>query len=387
MTKTTDAHLGANNVVVVLGTGVTAAGISDGTSTPAGSFGVKGAFHGLAVQANSSEELFGLTAGIGGGFVGTAGGIGVNIFTVVVKAFIAGGTTVNQGTSGIIAGASSGQSVVVAATDLLKTLTVAGGVGVGAAGIAGGVDVGVANITVQAYLGVGSDVWANGTVELNALATKRVQTYAVSLGGGVVGVAGSVSVWTVGTAATNTYQSAVSGPGPRRLELRDDLRGRRHRLGLRRQYFAAQPQRRQEPDDATRPSGCRGPGPAASPTRRATSSPPVAAPMPPSGARRRQPGDLEQRLVRSVTQSPTGTSTGQRRLARLRRRWRRQRRLGQRARRRRQRSPRGPAAPITSKASSSASAATTTSPSSTSPPRPSTPESDAASATPRGPQR
>ena len=212
VTKTTEAHLGGNNVVTVLGNGTSAAGISDGTSTGSGSFGTKGAFHGLAVQANSTEELFGLTAGIAGGFIGIAGGIGVNIFTVVVKAFIAGGTTVNQGASGIIAGASSAQSVVVAATDYLKTLTVAGGVGIGAGGIGGGVDVGVANVTVQAYLGVGSDVWANGTVEIDALSTKHVQTYAVSLGGGVVGVAGSVTVWTVGTAATNTYQSAVSGP-------------------------------------------------------------------------------------------------------------------------------------------------------------------------------
>ncbi|WP_141847710.1 beta strand repeat-containing protein, partial [Humibacillus xanthopallidus] len=212
VTKTTEAHLGGNNVVVVLAKGAAASGISDGTSTAAGSFGTKSAFHGLAVQADSSEELFGLTAGIAGGFVGIAGGIGVNIFTVVVKAFIAGGTTVNKGTSGIIAGVASGQSVVVAATDYLETLTIAGGVGIGAGGIGGGVDVGVANITVQAYLGVGSDVWADGTVEIDALATKHVQTYAVSLGGGVVGVAGSVTVWTVGTAATNTYQSAVSGP-------------------------------------------------------------------------------------------------------------------------------------------------------------------------------
>jgi hypothetical protein len=212
VTKTTDAHLGGSNRVVTLAAGPAAYGISDGTSDPDGTFGTKAAFHGLGVQARSSEEAFGLTAGIAGGFIGIAGGIGVNIFTVVTKAFVGAGTSVNQGTSGIIAGAASSQSVSVSAMDHLKTLTVAGGVGIGAGGIGGGVDVGVANITVQAYLGAGSDIWASGTVELNALATKHVQTFAVSLGGGVVGVAGSVSVWTVGTAATDTYQENNQGP-------------------------------------------------------------------------------------------------------------------------------------------------------------------------------
>ena len=283
VTKTTDAHLGANNVVVVLGAGCTAAGISDGTSTPAGGFGAKGAFHGLAVQANSSEELFGLTAGIAGGFVGVAGGIGVNIFTVVVKAFIAGGTTVNQGHLGHHRGRRPRASPSSSPPPTCSRRSPSRWPRRGAAGIAGGVDVGVANITVQAYLGVGSDVWANGTVELNALATKRVQTYAVSLGGGVVGVAGSVSVWTVGTAATNTYQSAVSGPdrgvwsSATTYEAGDIVSV----SGVR--YFSRS--RNVGKNPTTNPSvWIPRAWPPASPTRRATSSPPVAARMPPSGA-------------------------------------------------------------------------------------------------------
>ena len=61
---------------------------------------------------------FGLTAGIAGGFVGLAGGIGVNIFTVVVKAFIA---RQHDGQPGRVAASSpeppSSQGVAVSATD------------------------------------------------------------------------------------------------------------------------------------------------------------------------------------------------------------------------------------------------------------------------------
>ena len=57
-------------------------------------------------------------------------------------------------------------------------------------------------------LGAGSSVKANADVDVNALSHKNVQTYAISVGGGFVGVAGSVSVWTVGTQATTTYDES-----------------------------------------------------------------------------------------------------------------------------------------------------------------------------------
>ncbi len=212
VTKDTEAYLGGSNVIVALGQGGLLTGIDNGTINPDGSFGTKPGFVGLAVQASSSERAFGITAGVAGGFVGLAGGIGVNLFTVVVKAFIAGNTTVNQGAGGIVAGAAPNQGVAVTATDRMRTLTFAGGLGVGVVGLAAGVDVGIANVTVQSYFGAGSDVWANGSVELNALASKDIQTYALSVGGGFVGVAGAVSVWTVGAAPTKTYQQNDQGP-------------------------------------------------------------------------------------------------------------------------------------------------------------------------------
>ena len=81
--------------------------------------------------------------------------------------------------------------------DKVKTLTIAGGAAGGFVGVAGGVDIGVLDVTVQAYTGAGSTVKAKNDVDVNALSHKNVNTFAVSGAGGFVGVAGSVSVWTI----------------------------------------------------------------------------------------------------------------------------------------------------------------------------------------------
>src|SRR5258705_3591040 len=111
-----------------------------------------------------------------------------------------------------MATANSRQSVNVSAVDDFKSLTIAGGVAGGFVGVAGGIDIGVANSSVQSYIGNGSIVRAKSNVDVNALSHKNVQTYAVSVGGGFVGVAGWFSVGTVGTAPTTTYQDGVAGP-------------------------------------------------------------------------------------------------------------------------------------------------------------------------------
>ena len=100
----------------------------------------------------------------------------------------------------------------VTAVDSFKSLTVAGGVAGGFVGVAGGIDIGIANSSVTAYIGNGSFVSAANNVDVNALSRKDVSTYAVSVGGGFVGVAGSVSVWSIGTQATTTYHDAPAGP-------------------------------------------------------------------------------------------------------------------------------------------------------------------------------
>ncbi|MDQ0612685.1 hypothetical protein QF046_000326 [Microbacterium sp. W4I4] len=208
--KTTRAYIGQSSTVIVKALGGGLSGVSNGT------IGANGLpttiFRGLVVQAQSTEKLFGLVAGVGAGFVGVTANIGVNIFTVTTRAYLDLGTRVNQGAGTIAAGVDDAQAVAVIATDVFDSLTFAGGVAGGFVGASGGVDIGVASITVNAYLATGTDVWAKGDVRVNALAIKHVQSYAVSIGGGFVGVAGAVSVWSIGTAPTASYSSDAHGP-------------------------------------------------------------------------------------------------------------------------------------------------------------------------------
>jgi len=85
------------------------------------------------VQSASSENIFGLAISIGGGFVGVAGGIDVNLLHVTDKSFIAANSQINT-----LGGADASQSVNVSAVDLAKTLTIGGGGGGGFVGAGAG---------------------------------------------------------------------------------------------------------------------------------------------------------------------------------------------------------------------------------------------------------
>ena len=207
VTKDTEVFVGAGSTIDAKATrpgGL--GGIYDGTITGAG-FGTLAAFHGFAVQASSSENVFGLAVAVGGGFVGVAGAVDVTLLHVTTQAYVGNGAQINTD-----AGASAAQSVNVAAADSTKTLTIAGGVAGGFVGVAGGIDIGVADTSTAAYLAAGAVVHAMADVGVYALAIKQIQTYALSIGGGFVGAAGSVSVWTIGTEPDTTYNDGQGGP-------------------------------------------------------------------------------------------------------------------------------------------------------------------------------
>ena len=207
--KDTEAYISPGSTIDALATGVgLLSGIDSGTIS--GNGFPTGTFHGLAVQANSSETVFGLALGVGGGLVGVAGGINVTLIHATTLAFIDSSTLsrtmVNQG-----AGASNVQSVRVAAADATKTLTIAGAIAAGFVGAAGGVDVGVANTSTKAYINQGASVSATRDLSLFALSIKDVASYAASIAGGAVGVAGALSIWTVGTQASTSYNDGPDG--------------------------------------------------------------------------------------------------------------------------------------------------------------------------------
>ena len=153
--KDTEAYIGGGASKVdakALNSGMSLGGIYNGVSDSPGS--PTATIRGLAIQATSTENVFGLAASAGGGFVGVAGGIGVTLLKVVTKAFVADTAQVNT-----LGTASTAQAVNVSAADRFKSLTVGGGIA-----------------------------------------------------GGFVGVAVAVSVWTVGTATTATYNDGAGGP-------------------------------------------------------------------------------------------------------------------------------------------------------------------------------
>ncbi|HUU83030.1 MAG TPA: hypothetical protein VM243_05950, partial [Phycisphaerae bacterium] len=193
--KDTRAFVGSYATVDAKGNGGYLTGILDGSNTAAG-FGAEAQFRGLAVQAQSSEDLFAIGASAGGGFyAGLAGGVAVEVIDSDTQAYIGQGAQVNQDTEN----EHPGQAVNVSAANRLSVFALGGGLGLGAAGVAGGVDVGIIRNDTTAYIGDDAVVEARHDVDVNALSSKDIDSYAFSLGGGLVGISGSVSVWSIGS--------------------------------------------------------------------------------------------------------------------------------------------------------------------------------------------
>src|SRR5690606_28232835 len=91
-----------------------------------------------------------------------------------------------------------------------RTLTVAGGVGGGVVGIAGGVDVGVLAVSTQAFVGPNAAISVARDFSISALASASITSFGLSVGAGVVGAAGAVSVWTFGTEPDDEYSDGSS---------------------------------------------------------------------------------------------------------------------------------------------------------------------------------
>ncbi|HEY3484077.1 MAG TPA: hypothetical protein VGK49_01780, partial [Ilumatobacteraceae bacterium] len=204
--KDTQAYLGTGNIVAARATKTTA--LTDAIrKAPTGNLTAAGFEstpdqRGLVVVASSTEDLFGLIIAGGGGFVGVGGAVNVTLLHVTTKAYIGGGAVVNGDDDG-----GSLQDVNVSALGSSKTLTIGGGFAGGLVGVGAGVDIGVVQTTTQAYIDTGATVHAKRDVDVYALNRKQVSTYAVAVGAGFVGAAGSISVWSVGSKPTTSYNS------------------------------------------------------------------------------------------------------------------------------------------------------------------------------------
>ncbi len=209
LNKDTEAFIGSHATVNALANGSSLPGIFSG-NYDGSPFGTDSQFNGIAVQAATSENVTNVAAaGAGGFFAGLAGGVSVEIFNSDTQAYVGDDAHLNASPSG----ASSNQAVNVSAVNQATNFSFAGGLGGGIAGIAGGVDVGLLNNSTQAFFSNGSDVHALGYVAVNALADDTVQTYALGAAAGIVGLAGSVSVWSIGDSYSAGYTDGNSSDG------------------------------------------------------------------------------------------------------------------------------------------------------------------------------
>ena len=171
-------------------------GVNNGTS-----FGATSA-HGVVVQAQSTEKMLNLVVAGGAGFVGVSGAVGVTLIGSNTTAFIGHNAQINQVGN---ASAAASQSVYVNASNDVHVTSFVGAIAGGFVGVGGAVAVGSLKNNTKAEIQSGAHVAARNDVEVNAVAIDNVTDYTLSGGGGFVGLAASVSVWSIGTPLQKNY--------------------------------------------------------------------------------------------------------------------------------------------------------------------------------------
>jgi len=231
VTKDTEAFVGQMAVVHAAGNsaalvnsirdGGYASSSASADGEPEPGFSTLASFNGLAVQASSSENILSVSVAGGGGFyVGLGGGVSVELVSSTTKAYIDTNAVVNNS----LVNPNAADSVNVSAANSATVFGFGGGIGGGIAGIGGGIDVGFVQNNTSAYIGSDAEVHAPQDVTVTALSIKNVSSYAVSAAGGIAALAGSVSVWTLGSSfssgysdssgdSTNSLQSGSTGLG------------------------------------------------------------------------------------------------------------------------------------------------------------------------------
>ena len=149
---------------------------------------------GVLVSADATQSLYNLTvAGAGAGGVALAGAISVQTIQTQTFATIGRNAIINGA-----AGADAGQDVAVAARDRTGIVSKDGGFSVGlGAGLAGAVDVGVIQSSVGATIAAQS-VSARRDLVVASVADKQISSNVLSGAGGILGLAASVSVYSIG---------------------------------------------------------------------------------------------------------------------------------------------------------------------------------------------
>ena len=166
----------------------------------------------ISLDARNTEDLFNLSLqAAGGSYVGLAGATNVMNLTAITKAYTDTGAEINQKEG---YGKTGSKDVSVTAGHEVKEMknTVTAASGSGGASVGAAVDVGNIKTQTNAFLGDKNKVASGGSVTVEAKDDMHgIQSNAISAAIGSFGLAGSISVYSVGSTMSKEDQETLSG--------------------------------------------------------------------------------------------------------------------------------------------------------------------------------
>lgn len=164
----------------------------------------------VAISAENAEDIENVTVQVAGGtYVGLAGAVNVTNLSASTKAYTDTGVQINQTNK---ASGRYGGDISVKADHALNMTSAVGGAAASGGG-SGGAAVDVANIKTQtnAYIGDSNTIDTKGDVSASAKdeVTLNSQAYAASIG--AVGLSGSISVYSIGSASFDDKDNILTG--------------------------------------------------------------------------------------------------------------------------------------------------------------------------------
>lgn len=164
----------------------------------------------VAISAENAEDIDNVTVQVAGGtYAGLAGAVNVMNLSASTKAYTDTGVQINQTNK---ASGRYGGDISVKADHALNMTSAVGGAAASGGG-SGGAAVDVANIKTQtnAYIGDSNTIDTKGDVSASAKdeVTLNSQAYAASIG--AVGLSGSISVYSIGSASFDDKDNILTG--------------------------------------------------------------------------------------------------------------------------------------------------------------------------------
>ena len=164
----------------------------------------------VAISAKNKEDIDNVTVQVAGGtYAGLAGAVNVMNLSASTKAYTDTGVQINQANK---ESGRHGGDISVKADHALKMTSAVGGAAA-SGGASGGAAVDVANIKTQtnAYIGDSNTIDTKGDVSASAKDEVTLNSHAYAASIGAVGLSGSISVYSIGSASFDDKDNILTG--------------------------------------------------------------------------------------------------------------------------------------------------------------------------------